>query len=53
MSDHVLLPVLEDFKKRLEKIEEMLTELKTGKTEKKESLAMDEINDYLQKIHMA
>lgn len=57
MSD-VLIPVLEDFKRRLERIETMLQDIKGGKegkemSEEKKNLAMDEIQDYLQKINMA
>ena len=60
MSDHILLPVLEDLKQRLERIEAKLNKLtgdtpKTVKETKTEqsTLAMDEIQDYLQKINMA
>ena len=54
MSD-VLIPVLEDFKRRLERIETKLEEIQTGKnkTEEEKSLQMGEIKDYLEKIHMA
>ena len=52
MSD-VLIPVLEDFKRRLERIEEKLELMNAGKTEKEKTLVMDEIQDYLEKIHMA
>ncbi len=51
MSD-VLIPVLEEFKVRLERIENLLKEMK-GNEQPKQKLAMDEIQDYLEKIHMA
>jgi hypothetical protein len=47
-----ILPILEEFRQRIEALENNTTEAKTVKTNDG-NLDMTEIQDYLEKLHMA